>query len=58
MGFEKAIEHNKIKRKSYRGSKSFDYSCRNHGTCEWCKGNRTYKNVKRELQSKEYEKED
>ncbi|MBQ3414831.1 MAG: hypothetical protein IJH39_05695 [Clostridia bacterium] len=58
MGFEKAIEHNKTKRKPYRGSKSFDYSCRNHGTCEWCKGNRTYKNVKRELQSKEYEKED
>lgn len=58
MGFEKAIEHKKTKRKPYRGSKSFDYSCRNHGTCEWCKGNRTYKNMKRELQSKEYEKED
>ena len=58
MSFEKAIEHNKTKRKPYRGSKSFDYSCRNHGTCDWCKRNRTYKNVKRELQSKEYEKED
>lgn len=58
MGFEKAIEHKKTRRKAYRGSKSFDYSCRNHGTCEWCKRNRTYKNIKRELQYKEYEKED
>lgn len=57
MGFEKAIEHGKTRRKAYRGSKSFDYSCRNHGTCEWCKENRMYKNIKRELKAKEYEKE-
>ena len=55
MGFEKAIEHGKTKRKLYRGSKAFDCSCRNHGSCAWCEGNRTYKNRKRELQSKEYE---
>lgn len=54
MGFEKAIEHGKTKRKAYRGSKSFDYSCRNHGSCSWCEGNRTYKNKKRELKSKDY----
>ena len=55
MGFEKAIEHGKTRRKPYRGSKAFDPSCRNHGSCPWCEGNRTYKNRKRELQSKEYE---
>lgn len=54
MGFEKAIEHGKTKRKAYRGSKAFDYSCRNHGSCSWCEGNRTYKNKKRELKSKDY----
>lgn len=57
MGFEKAIEHGKTKRKPYRGSKAFDCSCRNHGTCDWCRENRMYKNIKRELKSKEYEKE-
>jgi len=46
MGFEKAIEHGKTKRKPYRGSKAFDCSCRNHGTCEWCKENRMYKTIR------------
>lgn len=57
MGFEKAIEHGKTKRKPYRGSKAFDCSCRNHGTCEWCKGNRTHKNDKRESQANDLMKE-
>ena len=29
------------KRKEYTGSKQFDHSCRNHGSCGWCKSNRT-----------------
>lgn len=48
MGLDKAIEHKKEYRKPYRGSKAFDCSCRNHGSCDWCKENRAYKNLKRE----------
>ena len=40
MGLEKAIEHGKEHRKRYRGSKRFDWSCRNHNGCPWCEGNR------------------
>jgi hypothetical protein len=29
-------------RKSYTGSKSFDRTCRNHGSCDYCKDNRTF----------------
>jgi hypothetical protein len=42
MSFDKAIEHGKEKRKPYRDSKRFDYSCRNHGSCDYCKNNRTF----------------
>lgn len=50
MGLEKAIEHGKEKRKPYKGAKAVDCSCRNHGTCEWCRGNRTHNtNRKREV---------
>lgn len=49
MGLEKAIEHGKEKRKPYKGAKAVDCSCRNHGTCEWYRGNRTHNtNKKRE----------
>lgn len=41
MSLEKAIEHKKEKRKAYRGSKRFDHSCRNHGSCGYCESNRT-----------------
>ena len=47
MGLDKAIEHGKEKRKEYRGAKAVDCSCRNHGSCEYCQGNRHYKNEKR-----------
>lgn len=41
MSLEKAIKHGKEKRKAYRRSKAFDSSCRNHGGCGYCEGNRT-----------------
>ena len=58
MGLEKAIEHNKEHRKPFGKetgtyTKSIDCTCRNHGSCEWCLSNRTYKNKKRELSSVE-----
>lgn len=53
MGLEKAIASGKEHRKPYRNSKAFCMSCRNHGSCDWCKGNRLYKNLKR-LEKSEY----
>ena len=45
---DKAIKYGKEKRKPYRGSKVIDCTCRNHGSCPWCRENRLYKNKKRE----------
>ena len=39
---DKSIEH----RKQYHGAKACDKTCRNHGGCEWCKNNRTYRSNK------------
>ena len=41
---DKSIRSGREHRKPYRGSKAFDATCRNHGSCDWCKGNRQYKN--------------
>jgi len=48
MGLGKAIEHGKEHRKPYCGAKAIDRTCRNHGSCPWCYGNRNYKNIKRD----------
>lgn len=42
MSLDKAIKHNKEKRKPYLDSRRFDYSCRNHGSCAWCEHTRTF----------------
>lgn len=47
MALDKAIRSGKEHRKQYRGSKAFDCTCRNNGSCEWCRMNRTIKNIKR-----------
>ena len=39
---DKAIAHGKEHRKPYRKSRRFDRACRNHGSCGYCWGNRTY----------------
>ena len=49
MSLDKSIQSGKSHRKQYRGAKAVDATCRNHGSCEWCEKNRTYKNDKREL---------
>ena len=51
MSLDKAIQHGKVKRKPYRGSKAVDRSCRNHGSCFYCQQNRTYQSRKWELLS-------
>lgn len=47
MSNNKAIAYGKEKRKPYRGGKAVAYSCRNHGDCPYCYGNRTYSSAKR-----------
>lgn len=49
MSLDKGIEHGKEKRKKYYGSKELDRTCRNHGGCPHCEGNRMHKNKKKEL---------
>ena len=36
----------------YTKSKAIDKTCRNHGSCPWCFGNRMYKNLKRMINGK------
>lgn len=60
MSLEKAIlsgkEHRKwIGKSGY--AKSIDLSCRNHGNCKWCKGNRTYNTRKKLLKTLYSQKE-
>ena len=55
MSLDKAIEHGKEKRKPYSGAKAIDRSCRNHGSCPWCKENRTFSDKKREPVSEDIE---
>ena len=43
MSLEKAIKSGKEHRKNYRGAKAVDKSCRNHGTCPYCRNNRLHK---------------
>lgn len=52
MGMEKAIKSGKEKRKEYTGSKAIDHTCRNHGSCDWCKENRMIHSLKEEERTK------
>lgn len=47
MSFHKAIKYGKEHRKPYRGAKSFDYSCHNHGSCPYCTNGRQHFDRKR-----------
>lgn len=47
MTLDKAIKHNKEHRKQYYGAKAVDKTCRNHGSCDWCKSNRLHNSKKR-----------
>ena len=53
MSLEKAIEHGKEKRKHYYGTQATDCTCRPHGSCEICKGNRLYQRLKMEEASRQ-----
>ena len=53
MGLDKSIQYGKEHRKPYSGAKAVDSTCRNHGSCDWCHGNRIHKNRKRKLATKQ-----
>lgn len=47
----------RTKKPTYSKSKRFDKGCRNHGSCGWCKSNRTHKHEKRKKIAQEKERE-
>ena len=55
MSFDKYM--GKEHRKHYFGAKAVDSTCRNHGSCGYCRENRTFKNRKR-LDKYEFNKND
>lgn len=48
MSLDKAIQHGKEKRKPYRGAKAIDPYCRNHGSDDWSKSDRTIQSQREE----------
>lgn len=52
MGFDKRYPKRKDRRKPYSGSKRFDRSCRNHGSCPWCERARTISKLRLEADTK------
>lgn len=48
MSLDKAIKSGKEHREQYRGSKSIDPTCRNHGSCPYCSMKRRFKNKRKE----------
>ena len=47
MSLNKAILSGKEHRKPYHGAKAANTTCRNHGSCGYCKNNRMYSSRKR-----------
>ena len=62
MSLDKAIQYGKEKRKPYYGAQAIDCTCRPYGSCEWCRGNRMYQQLKMDEASRqaleEFENED
>jgi hypothetical protein len=48
MSFDNEYPNRKDRRKPYRKSARFDVTCRPGGECDYCKGNRTFRNRRRE----------
>lgn len=57
MSLDKSIDSGKEHRKQFRGAKRIDRTCRNHGSCDYCKGNRLYSTKKTLDEAKEKIKE-
>lgn len=48
MAFDNEYPNRKDWRKPYRKGKRSSRSCRNHGSGDWCLGNRMHKHLKRQ----------
>lgn len=48
MSFDNRYPNRKDHRSPYHGSKAFDRSCRNHGSCGWCSSSRQHATLRRE----------
>lgn len=57
MTLNAGILHGKEYRGPYRKSARFDATCRPHGSCGYCQGNRSHKNDKRRIAADEQMKE-
>ena len=57
---DKAIEHGKEHRKRFYRAKYYDRSCRCHGGCKWCEGNRLFqfRKAKSRVEYVEYMEDD
>lgn len=53
MSHNKAIEHGKEKRKRYIKAKAVDKSCRNHGSCPYCRDNRLHNSKAKKLHAEQ-----
>lgn len=53
MSLDKAIASGKEHRKPYRKAKRIDKSCRNHGSCPYCAGNRKHATEVRKMKGVE-----
>ena len=49
MSFDNNYPNRKDQRKPFIKAKAIDVSCRNHGSCPYCHGNRTIKEKKNDL---------
>lgn len=47
MSLNKAIYYGKEHRKPYYRSQRFDYTCRPHGSCGYCRRNRLFNDYRR-----------
>jgi hypothetical protein len=58
MGFDNYYPNRKDKRrKYYKSAKKYSASCRNHGSCNYCRRNRLYQRLKEEEKAKSKIKE-
>lgn len=53
MSLAKGIKYGKEHRKEYYDSRAVDRTCRSHGSCPWCSGNRFHKYVKQSINAKQ-----
>lgn len=57
MSFDNHYPNRKDHRRPYYDSKRIDRTCRNHGSCKWCEGNRTISSRRIDVRAKEEEKQ-